>query len=116
MSGAEASRFQSFREFYPFYLSEHRNPTCRKLHFAGTTLVVILLVATVVTRNGWLLAAIPLAGYGFAWVGHFVFEKNRPATFKYPAWSFMGDWVMYWQLLTGKIPFAADDAAPADAG
>ena len=102
--------FPSFREFYPFYLSEHRNPTCRKLHFAGTTLVVILLVATVVTRNAWLLAAIPLAGYGFAWVGHFVFEKNRPATFSYPAWSFMGDWVMYWQLLTGRIPFDARDA------
>ena len=104
------SRPQNFRDFYPYYLSEHRNPTCRKLHFAGTTLVVILLVATFVTRNGWLLLAVPIAGYGFAWVGHFVFEENRPATFKYPAWSFMGDWVMYWQLLTGKIPFDARDA------
>ena len=108
---AEGGRYASFRDFYPFYLSEHRNPTCRKLHFAGTTLVVILLVATFVTRNWWLLAAVPIAGYGFAWVGHFVFEKNRPATFTYPAWSFIGDWVMYWQLLTGKIPFDARDAA-----
>jgi hypothetical protein len=98
-------RFATFREFYPFYLSEHRNPTCRKLHFAGSTLVLVLLAAGIATGNGWYFAAIPLAGYGFAWVGHFGFEKNRPATFKYPAWSLAGDWVMYWQLLTGKLAF-----------
>lgn len=101
-----SERFASFAEFYPFYLSEHRNPTCRRLHFVGSTLVLVLLAAAVATGKAWLLAAAPLAGYGFAWVGHFAFEKNRPATFKYPAWSFAGDWVMYWQLLTGKIPFA----------
>lgn len=99
------TRYASFRDFYPFYLSEHRNPTCRKLHFAGTTLVVFLLLAALVTRTWWLLVLVPIAGYGFAWVGHFAFEKNRPATFKYPAYSFAGDWVMYWQLLTGRIPF-----------
>ena len=104
------SRYQSFREFYPFYLSEHRNATCRKLHFAGTSLVIGIVVLAIATANPWWLLAMPLAGYGFAWVGHFVFEKNRPATFTYPAWSFMGDWVMYWQLLTGKIPFAERDA------
>ena len=110
------TRFSSFTDFYPFYLSEHRNPTCRKLHFAGTTLVIVLVIALVTTRNPWLLLAIPLAGYGFAWIGHFAFEKNRPATFKYPAWSFAGDWVMYWQLLTGKIPFVeARAAAPGSA-
>ena len=98
-------RFATFRDFYPFYLSEHRDPTCRKLHFVGSSLVLGLLLAAIVTRNAWFLAAIPFAGYGFAWVGHFAFEKNRPATFKYPAYSFWGDWVMYWQLLTGKIPF-----------
>lgn len=103
MSGE--ARFASFREFYPFYLSEHRNPTCRRLHFAGSTLVLLLLAGAALTRNPWLLLAAPFAGYGFAWVGHFAFEKNRPATFTYPAWSFAGDWVMYWQLLTGKIPF-----------
>lgn len=101
----EREKFAAFREFYPYYLSEHRHPMCRKLHFAGSTLVLALLAAAIVTRNAWLLLALPLAGYGFAWVGHFAFEKNRPATFKYPAWSFAGDWVMYWQLLTGKIPF-----------
>lgn len=105
MSAAPAGRFKSFGEFYPFYLSEHRNPTCRKLHFVGTSLVIGLLVLAAFTANPWWLLAVPVAGYGFAWVGHFAFEKNRPATFTYPAWSFMGDWVMYWQLLTGKIPF-----------
>ena len=99
------ARFASFREFYPFYLSEHRNATCRRLHFAGSTLVLALLAAAIVTRAWWLLLLVPIAGYGFAWVGHFVFEKNRPATFKYPAWSLLGDWVMYWQLATGKIAF-----------
>src|SRR6266852_2495505 len=100
-----ASRFASFREFYPFYLSEHRNATCRKLHFAGTSLVLGLLLGAIVTPYWWLALGIPVAGYGFAWVGHFAFEKNRPATFKHPGYSFIGDWVMYWQLLTGKIPF-----------
>lgn len=105
------ARFASFREFYPFYLSEHRNATCRKLHFAGSSLVLGFLLLAVVTRNPWWLLAMPLAGYGFAWVGHFAFEKNRPATFTYPLWSFVGDWVMYWQLLTGKIRFDARGAA-----
>ena len=99
------ARFATFREFYPFYLSEHRNVTCRKLHFAGTSLVVLLVIAAIVAGNAWILLLVPIAGYGFAWLGHFVFEKNRPATFKHPGYSLMGDWVMYWQLLTGKIRF-----------
>lgn len=97
--------YESFRDFYPYYLTEHRNATCRKLHFAGSTLVLALIAAAIVLRNPWLLLLVPLAGYGFAWVGHFVFEKNRPATFKHPWYSLLGDWVMYWQLLTGKIRF-----------
>ena len=105
-----SARFSSFREFYPFYLSEHRNPTCRKLHFAGSSLVIGLLLAALVTPYWWLVLLVPVAGYGFAWVGHFAFEKNRPATFTYPAWSLAGDWVMYWQLLTGKIPFEERNA------
>ena len=95
----------SFREFYPYYLSEHRNPTCRRLHFVGSTLVLILLVAIAWSGRwawAWLL---PLAGYGFAWVGHFFFEKNRPATFTHPLYSFAGDWVMYVQMLSGRIRF-----------
>jgi hypothetical protein len=106
------SRFAAFRDFYPFYLSEHRNPTCRKLHFVGSSLVLGIIVLAIATANAWWLLAVPLAGYGFAWVGHFAFEKNRPATFTYPLWSFMGDWVMYWQLLTGKIRFD-EGQAPA---
>jgi hypothetical protein len=104
-----ADRFASFREFYPFYLGEHRNATCRKLHFVGTSLVLGLALAALVTPYVWLAFFIPIAGYGFAWVGHFAFEKNRPATFKYPLYSFIGDWVMYWQLLSGKIPFEERD-------
>lgn len=105
-----SGRYATFRDFYPYYLSEHRNATCRKLHFAGSTLVLAIVALAIATMNAWWLLAVPLAGYGFAWVGHFAFEKNRPATFTYPLWSFMGDWVMYWQLATGKIRFDERDA------
>ncbi len=98
-------RFRSFSEFYPYYLSEHRNATCRRMHFIGTTLVLAILVAMIATQQWWMGLLLPIAGYGFAWVGHFAFEKNRPATFTYPRWSLAGDFVMYWQLLTGKIRF-----------
>jgi hypothetical protein len=97
-------RFASFVEFYPFYLGEHANRTCRRLHFAGTTLVVVCLVALAVTRNPWWIAGALLCGYGFAWVGHFFFEHNRPATFRHPLYSFAGDWVMYRDILSGRIP------------
>jgi hypothetical protein len=96
-------RIHSFREFYPFYLSEHRHPTCRRLHFVGSTLVIAAVVATIVTGNVWWLAAAPFAGYGFAWIGHFFFEKNRPATFSYPFLSLLGDWVMFKDILIRKI-------------
>jgi len=98
-------RFGSFREFYPFYLSEHANRACRRLHFVGTSLVLGSVLAAIVTRNGWWLALAPVAGYGFAWIGHFAFEHNRPATFTYPLYSLMGDWVMYRDMLTGRIRF-----------
>jgi hypothetical protein len=97
--------FASFREFYPFYLSEHADRTCRRLHFIGSSLVLGCLVAAVVRSNGWWLLAALFCGYGFAWVGHFFFEKNRPATFKYPFYSFAGDWVMFKDMLAGKIRF-----------
>ncbi|QJR14124.1 DUF962 domain-containing protein [Usitatibacter palustris] len=102
--------YASFWDFYPFYLGEHRNPTCRKLHFIGTSLVVGLTITAITTQKWWLFYFVPIAGYGFAWVGHFAYEKNRPATFKHPLYSFMGDWVMYWQLLTGKIAFEERNA------
>jgi hypothetical protein len=100
-----SQRYQSFREFYPFYLSEHANPTCRRLHFVGTTLVIAFLVTAFLTRNAWWLVGALVAGYGFAWIGHYFFEHNRPATFTYPVYSFIGDWVMFKDLLTGKIRF-----------
>ena len=100
-----ARKYDSFAAFYPFYLSEHSDRTCRRLHFAGSTLALFCLVALFVTRNPWWLLAALLCGYGFAWVGHFMFEKNQPASFKQPLYSLMGDWRMYWDILSGKIAF-----------
>jgi hypothetical protein len=97
-------RFVSFDEFYPYYLSEHRHPTCRRLHVVGTTLVIAFVVVAIVTRNAWWLVGAPLAGYGFAWIGHFAFEKNRPATFEHPFYSLAGDFVMWKDVLTGRLP------------
>ncbi len=95
--------YTSFKAFYPYYLSEHSNLSCRRLHVVGSTLVLLCLVLTLMTQRWWLLCLLPFLGYGFAWVGHFFFEKNRPATFTYPLYSFMGDWVMYWQYIKGDI-------------
>jgi hypothetical protein len=93
----------SFGEFYPFYLSEHSNLTCRRLHFVGSTLVLLSLAAFFVTGLVTFLVLVPFLGYGFAWFGHFGFEKNKPASFKRPLYSLMGDWVMYKDILTGKV-------------
>ena len=98
-------RFASFREFYPFYLAEHANRTCRRLHVIGSTLAIACVAALLVTGHWWWLAAALLCGYGFAFVGHLFFEHNQPATFRHPIYSFMGDWVMYAQVLTRRIPF-----------
>jgi hypothetical protein len=95
--------YRSFSEFYPFYLSQHANPVCRRLHFVGSLLVLAILAAVIVTGYSLWLLALPVAGYGFAWVGHFGFEKNKPATFAYPIYSLMGDWVMFVQMLSGKV-------------
>lgn len=100
---SDPKAFHSFAEFYPFYLSEHSDRTCRRLHFAGSTLALACLAMLVASRNPlWLLAGV-LVGYGFAWIGHFGFEKNKPASFKRPLYSFMGDWVMYKDIWTGRI-------------
>jgi hypothetical protein len=99
------ARFASVREFYPVYLAEHANRTCRRLHVVGSTLAIACVVALVITRNAWWIAAALACGYGFAWVGHFFFERNKPATFRHPVYSFAGDWVMYVQVLTGRMPF-----------
>ena len=96
---------RSFAEFYPLYLAEHRNRTCRRLHFVGSTLVLVCLALLFATGRPILILAALLCGYGFAWVGHFAFEKNRPASFKRPLYSLMGDWVMYKDIWSGKIRF-----------
>lgn len=96
-------RYASFREFYPFYLSQHSHRICRRLHFVGSLLVIfVVLVALAKADARWLLLA-PVVGYGFAWIGHFFFEKNRPATFKHPLYSLAGDWIMFRDILRGRV-------------
>lgn len=90
--------FKTVMEFYPFYLGQHLDPTCRLLHLIGSTLVIAILVAGLLLDPKLLLWC-PVAGYGFAWVGHFVFEKNRPATFTYPAFSLLSDYIMWYEVL-----------------
>jgi hypothetical protein len=105
MATMSTARYTRFADFYPFYLAEHSNNICRRLHFIGSTLVLACLFKLVTTGAlAWLLYSL-LRGYGFAWVGHFFFEKNRPATFKYPLYSLMGDWVMYADIWRGRIRF-----------
>lgn len=104
-SAAVQSRFATFAQFYPYYLGEHRNAICRRLHFAGTSLVIGLFFATIIAGAWRLLMFIPLAGYGFAWAGHYIFEKNRPATFRHPWYSLAADFVLFRDMLVGKIRF-----------
>jgi len=98
-------RFHSFGEFYPFYLSEHANIVSRRLHFTGTSIALLLLIASAITQKWWFMAVALVQGYAFAWVGHYFFERNKPATFKYPGFSLMGDWRLWWEILTGKLRF-----------
>ena len=102
----QAKSYRTFSEFYPFYLTEHTNPTSRKLHLIGTSVALVLLVTAIVTSYWWLIPIALVQGYAFAWVGHFFFEHNKPATFRYPAFSFMGDWRMWWEILTGQVWFS----------
>ena len=100
-----ARRYESFSAFYPFYLSEHRNRTCRRLHFVGMSLGLVCLVLALTSSRWWFIAVGLLVGYGLAWAGHFFFEKNRPATFQYPLYSFLGDFRMWGDILAGRIRF-----------
>ena len=102
MGAGAHPRLKSYDEFWPFYVAQHLHPTNRALHFVGTTLVLAAVAAGVVVSPSFLWAA-PIAGYGFAWAGHFFFEKNRPATFTYPLWSLRGDFRMYRKTLLGQM-------------
>jgi hypothetical protein len=103
MSERESKPYQSFAEFYPFYLQEHSHPLCRALHYIGSSLVIFTLWFALYKQQYAFLWLLPVIGYGFAWVGHFFIEKNKPATFQYPLYSFMADWVMLKDFLTGQL-------------
>lgn len=105
---------QTFAEFWPFYLREHRKPATRALHYVGTTCVLLAVAAAIVARRPALLLFAPLAGYGFAWVSHFFIEGNKPATFKYPRWSFLADFKMYGMAVSGRLGPELQRAGVAD--
>lgn len=103
-------KFKTLNEFYPYYLTEHQNTTSRALHFIGTFLFISILIYAIAFGKYQLLWICPLLGYGFAWVGHFFFEKNKPATFVYPAMSLISDFIMFWHILTGQLPSKMKEA------
>lgn len=94
---------ENFTEFYSYYLQEHANVNCRRMHFIGTSGVLLLLLGFTLLGDWRLLLAMPLVGYGFAWLGHFLFEKNKPAALKNPGWSLMGDFRMFIDICLGRI-------------
>ena len=103
-------KYQTLKDFYPYYLTEHADPTCRLFHYIGTTLVIGIAVAMIVTGKLWFFFLLPLAGYSFAWMGHFIFEKNKPATFQYPSYSLASDFIMYYHFLTGQVDQKVEEA------
>ncbi|MBA6340786.1 DUF962 domain-containing protein [Colwellia sp. MB02u-10] len=105
MTNIAVKKYKNFKSFYPFYLSQHENIICRRLHFIGSSLIIITLTYVLINAAWPLLWTLPFLGYGFAWLGHFFFEKNKPATFTYPWYSLLGDWVMYKDILMGKLKF-----------
>jgi hypothetical protein len=96
-------QFKSFSEFWPYYLAEHSRPATRLLHYIGSLAAITVIVALVALGKWWLFPIAFVPGYAMAWIGHFFVEKNRPATFTYPLWSFMGDWKMLALMLTGRL-------------
>jgi hypothetical protein len=103
MEDIKTSGFESLKEFYPYYLTEHQNSTSKLLHFIGTGLFLSILIYAIYTNQFQLLWITPLVGYGFAWVGHFFFEKNKPATFKHPFYSLASDFIMFFDIIRGKV-------------
>lgn len=100
-----SERIKKYSEFYRFYLTEHQNRTSRILHFIGTFLVFIIIGVAIYNQWSWKWFFVPVVGYGFAWVGHAFFEKNKPATFKYPLWSLISDFKLFFDILFGKLSF-----------
>jgi len=96
-------KYKSLKAFYPYYLTEHSDPTCRTLHYIGTSLVILVLIWAIIQPAGWKFLLLPIVGYSFAWVGHFKFEKNKPATFIYPLYSLASDFIMLYHFLIGKV-------------
>ena len=109
-----AGRYTSFEQFWPFYLHEHSDATNRRLHFAGTNLVNAVIIAAFAQGKPMLLLLCPLFGYGFAWFGHFIVERNRPATFQYPLWSLRGDYKLYFLMLRGQLWHGKPDVQVVD--
>ena len=107
-------KYRSFEEFWPFHLREHSKPRTRMLHYIGTSIVVGIAIVALVTGLWLWLLAIPVAGYGFAWLAHFRVERNLPATFTYPLWSLAADFKMWWLWLTGKLQPELDKALGQD--
>ena len=105
-----AKKYQTLKEFYPYYLTEHQNPVSRALHFMGTTGFIALMGYAAASQTWWLMLLGPVCGYGFAWVGHFFFEKNRPATFTYPLFSLVSDFIMFYHILTFQIGHKLEEA------
>lgn len=109
-------RFTSFRQFWPYYLQEHARAGTRAMHYAGTTLVVALILLLMISGRWALLLLLPVAGYGFAWAGHLLIERNRPATFTYPLWSLRADFVMWYRFVAGFTPRDLAQAGVRDDG
>ena len=110
-----ADRFQTFEEFWPFYVKEHSKKSTRVVHFIGTTAAIGCLAGGLLTKKRWLLAVAPVCGYGAAWVSHFFIEHNKPATFQYPAWSLKGDFVMWWKMVRGQMDAEVERVMAEDA-
>ena len=103
-------KYKTFKDFYPYYLTEHSDKTCRILHYLGTTGLIVLLVKFILEPSVLNFFLMLLCGYFFAWIGHFFFEKNKPATFQYPGFSLLSDFLMYFHFLTGQIDTKLEEA------
>lgn len=96
-------QFKSFESFYAYYLNEHSKPLCRAMHYIGSAGVLLGFLLIIYIGAWKYLLVLPFIGYGFAWLGHALFEHNRPATFRYPIYSFLGDWRMFYQFIRSLV-------------